>query len=181
MGIVSKTRAASQRLSRQAAKKTGVTLTKETDEFLAKFPVEMRAKLLPKATKAAATIVKKSTQQRLAPYRSKDTGTREGWSENTRQRRESHGIDLHDAMTVKTVNYNNAKGGIVISMVGARWPYGNHHHLLEFGGYQHRLWGGVVDPFPQPPRPTLRPAVESTIPAQQAAMIGIVSREWEKL
>ena len=68
---------------------------------------------------------------------------------------------------------------LILAMIGPRRPWGNHAHLEEFSHGQ-PLWGrrGNVSSIG---RPVMRPAMDSTRSAQQAAIIQTLKNEWTKI
>ena len=138
------------------------------------FAEEVRAKVLTKAVKAAADIVKRRYQENLQPHRSKVTGTRKKWSKAIREQRAWRGNrDLSTMVGTKIKNYKRPKG-VVLGMVGAKRPGAGHAGLLEWGATIH-LWnnqeGGATAELP--PRFPLRRAGEDTKGEQRAAIEGI--------
>ena len=75
--------------------------------------------------------------------------------------------DLIKSIKVKTVTYDD--DGRIVAVVGPSWPQGNHGMLLELGTSR------------QPPRPFIRPAANSTKPAQQKAFEDHVKKRAEKI
>lgn len=188
MGIVSKAQGATKRVESKNAVKTGVVATKETDEFLAKFPIEMREKILKQSVRAASRVVATEARSELrmaGPIgdgaknptvgRSKVTGTQDKWSAKMAYRKNRR-WDMHDAMGVKVKQYRN--GQIILGMTGVRNRMGSQAWILEHGGTI-KLWGKGT--YRLPPRPFMRPAASNTMQKQRAAMEGKMKKEWMKL
>ena len=182
MGLVSTAEGQARKLKNKRPQKRGtvgvstsVEATKFTDTFLAKFPIELRHKVLRQAIRAAGAPVRTRARQKLAAHRSRITGTRDKWSKATAQRRE--GLkDLYDSMYIKLVDYDN--DSVVLGMVGPRWSSGRHGHLVEFGG--NRVFWGKQTGF-EAPNPFMRPAAEETKSEQRRAMIKKVRTQWQKV
>lgn len=188
MGLVSNAQNASRRMKNRPAVKTGAAATKETDNFLAKFPIEMREKILKQAVRAASRAVATEARKnlnRVGPPgdgaknahvgRSKKTRTREGWSKKIRDKR-SGNKDMYEGMAVKVKQYRG--GRVILGMTGPRSGTGNQSWILEHGGTI-KLWGKGT--YRLPPRPFLRPAATNTMPQQRKAMEDKMRKEWKKL
>ena len=138
------------------------------DTQLARVDVMLRRQIVPKGLRAGANVVKKSARVR-AP-RSKQTGTREQWSEKIRAERA--GVKEHaDTIGVVVREYDD----YFVAVVGAQWPAGALASLIADG---HKLvaWGNPTDVFVVG-NDYLTPAADETVSQQQIAVIGRVTRE----
>lgn len=172
------TRRRAARRRRQRGRGRGVhveiTRSETTQAALLKFPIELRKKVLTKAVRASGAPVRSAARSHLKRHRSKDTGTRDKWSNKTKQARSYRKQDLYQSIAIKVKTY----GSKVVAIIGARRPDGAHAHLLEYGG-RRIMWGG--NEYTAEPQPFLRPAADETKPQQRAAMIRKISKEWDKL
>ncbi len=109
----------------------------------------LRAGALTRAAKSAGEIVAADAKPRItAPgYKGDKKGLK----------------PLRDNVIVVVRDYPT----ITIAFVGAAWPGGAHGHLVEHGHMQQLKDGSTIH---VPPHPWLRPAVDATRSAQDAAV-----------
>lgn len=127
----------------------------------------VRVKVLQKAIENACSVVEAQYRNNLAPHRSINTGTREGWSKKIREKRANRPHDLFDSVGRKVKHYRRPKG-LILGMIGAKRPDAAHASLLEFGAAV-VLWGTDIT-FPMKARFPLRRAGEETKALQRMAM-----------
>lgn len=173
MSLVRAAEGQSKRLNSKRTRTRSVTATDATERLLQRFPIEMRNTVLKNALADGGRVVAKAAKSNLRGHRSSNTGTREEWSEKVRRKRQGQ-KDLFQSIRVASRVYSRS----TMAIVGARWPYGAHAHLVEFGGVFPR-WGKVSTY--QRPRPFMRPAAQQTERQQSAAIIRRVRREWKKV
>ena len=160
---------------------------KQIEHILKQLPISMRDKVIVKATRAAAIIVRKQAQRFLLdgsvphgpdegvfPGDSKKTGTYEKKSKQQKAARDMR-KSMAKSMAIKPKKYNN--GNVVLMMVGPKRPEGNQSHILEFGGVI-QLWGTDLQ-YRLKPRPFLEPAGQITVPAQRSAYFAKTKAEWK--
>ncbi len=138
----------------------------ELDRLLEQLPVEMRRSILPKATRAAATIVQKDAIRRIS---------------NNRDGRQPPGLARTIVVKVRQYDYT------ITAVVGPVYLGVNHAHLVEFG---HRLIKKIKDADGSvrkveigfvPAHPFLRPAADETINQQRDAIAKIVTESLKEL
>jgi HK97 gp10 family phage protein len=130
------------------------------DRMLVDLPIELRDRVMPKAMRAAATIVQKAAQSNI---------------NNNRDGRKPPGLARTIIIKVKQYDYTTT------AIVGPAYLGVNHAHLLEFG---HRLVRKIRDADGSVRKveigfvkahPFLRPAADETIREQRDAIIKIVT------
>lgn len=124
-------------------------------ELVQRIEASLKAGVLSKAARNAGEIVEADARPRItAPgYQGDKAGL----------------TPLRDALDTVVREYSNA----VVAIVGTAWPEGAHGHLVEFG---HELVkNGVTIGFVAP-HPWLRPAIESTEAAQNAAVFDTLQK-----
>lgn len=150
----------------------GIDETGAIDEQLARVDLMLRNRIAKQGLRAGASVVRREGKQR-AP-RSKQTGTREQWSEKTKAERA--GVKEHaETMGVVVRDY----GHYFVAIVGPLWPAGALGALIAEG---HKLvaWGVPTDVFVVG-NDYLTPAADETKSQQTAAVIDKVTTEVEKL
>ena len=177
MGVVSKAKFDARRVANKNAPRTGRTMssnvaTSNVDDFLVNFPIQLRQRVLTKGVRKAGKTVVTASRQKVT--RSKDTGTRKGWSKKVQAQRAAATQDLWKSIATKIKQYNH----VVYGAVGPRRPWGNHGWIYEHGATIY-LWG--KEAFSLRGRPFLRPAAMETKPKQQAAIIDTLKTEWQKV
>ena len=150
----------------------GVAGIKEAEAVLKQFEHESRTSVFPQGVRRAANVVK-AEAKRNAPIRGE-------WStlkSKKQKAKDAQRPSLRDLMWVKLITYPN---GTVLGIVGPRRPQGAHGHLVEFGHkgkFWSKEWGGKM----VRPHPFLRPAADTTMGAQQSAMIGYLKSQLQKV
>lgn len=138
------------------------------EDQLARVDAMLRSTIVKKTLRRAGGVVKRAGRKR-AP-RSKQTGTRELWSEKTKADRV--GVKEHaDTITVAVRDY----GPYFMAIVGATGQLsllGEQHKLVAWGRETEVIIVGVD---------YLTPAADETKTQQEAVVIGTVTSEVEKL
>lgn len=132
-----------------------LTINAAADGLTGRIEASLRAGALVQAARAAGELVEADARPRItAPgYKGDKAGL----------------TPLRDSLDTVVREYSNA----VVAIVGTAWPEGAHGHLVEFG---HELVkNGVTIGF-VPPHPWLRPAIESTEAAQNAAVFDTLQK-----
>jgi HK97 gp10 family phage protein len=132
----------------------------ELDQLFQQLPVEMRRTIMPKAVKAAATIVQEDAKNRI---------------NSNRDGRKPPGLARTIVVKVRQYDYT------ITAVVGPVYLGVNHGHLVEFG---HRLVKAIRDADGSvrkveigfvPAHPFLRPAADQTLSKQRDAIVQIVT------
>lgn len=137
-----------------------ITETGNTDNLLAKMPIEFREKQLKSALKKGANVVASATR-RNAP--------KPGYPFDDPEKK-----PLKNTISTVTRQY----GPKVMTITGPRWPDGAHGRLIEFGFLQKtvRLPNGVIvrrkTPLRVVPNPFMRRAADTTKSQQESAIVG---------
>ena len=149
-----------------------ITETGDMNAILEQLPIMLQRGAVDKALRAAGKVVAKRAKE-LCP-RSSQTGTREGWSKQTAGSR-TGAKPLAETIGEVVRKYDT----VSVAIVGPQYPAGALGHLVEYG---HKL---VVYGHPTgrrvPPRPFMRPAVDETKGEQEAAMLGVLKAELDKV
>lgn len=121
----------------------------EAASLVERIEAKLRAGVLVTAAKAAGEIVADDAKPRItAPgYKGDKAGLK----------------PLRDSVIVVTREYSR----MVLGVVGSSWPQGAHGHLVENGHIQKLKDGSTMR---VPPHPWLRPAIDATRSAQDAAI-----------
>jgi len=159
----------------------------------------MKAKVVKPALTAAAKIVQKKAAANVraiksrqpysggTPGNSRNTGTREKWSNKAAAKRASgNHDDLSRSIKIKSLPTIRRKKSPVVVIVGPEAKKFGFGHLLEFGAASypkpaaHYLWGGVNDIDRIQPMPFLEPAAKETATQQVAAIVRVIKERWPK-
>jgi HK97 gp10 family phage protein len=144
-----------------ASVKVTIESTRETDALLLSLPIAVREKYLKLGLKAAGRIVRDEAKRRC-PKGKQRTGKKEG---------KKH---LRDTIRSEFRDYGRKK----VQVIGPEYPAGAHGHLVEFG-HAEVLWGKPTGRR-VPPKPFMRPAVDSTKQQQIDALNNAVRAGIEK-
>ena len=126
------------------------------EALLSKLPEAFRREVMERALKATATPVIDRARQ-LCPKGGSRTGNKTG---------KKH---LRDTITQRYREYGS---DVRMTVVGPSYPDGAHGHLVE-DGHEEVLFGKRTGRR-VPPHPFMRPAVDQTRAAQDAAAIGVL-------
>ena len=144
------------------------------DVILSRLELETRIVVLEKAVRAAASPVVRAARQN-APD-SRRTGSRDLWSKKLKQARAN---TKQHKDTIGMSSVRNYRGGLIAVYVGPLYPAGN---LINAIGHPHEqvLWGRRTGKT-LPPTDYLERAGKSTTSEVQAAFIGSVQTQTEKI
>ena len=150
-----------------------ITETGDMNAILEKLPIAA-SDAVDKALRAAGKVVAERAKE-LCP-RSIKTGTWDAWSKKTEGER--RGVKpLAETIGVVVRKYDTSS----VAVVGPQYPAGSLGHLIEYG-HSAIVWGRVSKKYRRvPPKPFLRPAVDETKGEQEAAMLGVLKAELEKV
>ena len=149
-----------------------ITETGDMNAILEQLPIMLQRGAVDKALRAAGKVVAKRAKE-LCP-RSSQTGTREEWSKQTAGSR-TGAKPLAETIGVVVRKYDT----VSVAVVGPQYPAGSLGHLVEYG-HRHIAWGHDTGRR-IPPKPFLRPAADGTKGEQEAAMLGVLKAELEKV
>lgn len=148
-----------------------LTETGNVEQLLERLPVEIRGNTMRKALRAAGRVVQKQAKANVP--RSRTTRTRDKWSSKTKQQRAGV-AEHHKTVGVEVRVYD----GVLVAIVGARYPEGALAHLIE-QGHDLVAWGTPLPIFVQG-NPYLAPAADTTRREQEDAIIRKLSEEVDK-
>ncbi len=176
MGILSDADAKAKQFGNRKAAASGVSdMSQVTDQVLDRLPIELREKVLKQAMRAGGRVIATQYRKEIKPHRSRQTGSRDSWSNEVERERASWHRDLYMSTSVVVKIYETT----VVAHIGPRLPEGAHGYLVEMGTTI-ETWG-TGPKVTLPPGGQMRRAGRQAHPRAVGAVVKKIKDNWGRV